>query len=213
MAEYVSVVSRALTQSEMETNATYIYNYLGARGWTMNAIAGILGNFQAESTINPGRYQGDTPSGSGWGLAQWTPSNKYTSWCEERGLEWSSMEAALERILYEVDNGIQFGSTSEFPMTFKEFTQSEETPGKLAQVFVRNYERPASVLYGYPEGETYAQHLTDKANTYRKRANLANTWYEYLSGQPAPGDPGSGSQSKRKGLPFLLMYAATRRRV
>lgn len=34
--------SNTLTRSQMELNATYIWNYLGNRGWTMNAVAGML---------------------------------------------------------------------------------------------------------------------------------------------------------------------------
>lgn len=31
--------SNTLTQSQMELNATYIWNYLRNQGWTMNAVA------------------------------------------------------------------------------------------------------------------------------------------------------------------------------
>lgn len=34
--------SNTLTQSQMELNATYIWNYLRNQGWTMNAVAGML---------------------------------------------------------------------------------------------------------------------------------------------------------------------------
>ena len=45
--------SNALNQSQMEVNANYIWKYLKAQGWTKNAVAGILGNMQSESSINP----------------------------------------------------------------------------------------------------------------------------------------------------------------
>lgn len=45
--------SQALTRSQMEVNATYIWAYLRQLGWTMNAVAGLLGNMQSESSINP----------------------------------------------------------------------------------------------------------------------------------------------------------------
>ena len=45
--------SNALNQSQMEVNATYLYNALTSRGWTLNAVAGVLGNMQSESSINP----------------------------------------------------------------------------------------------------------------------------------------------------------------
>lgn len=212
MSEWISVVSRPLTRAEQEVNATYIYNWFGSKGWTVNAIAAILANFQAESSINPGRYQGDDPSGSGWGLAQWTPRKKYTDWCDERGLVWSDMPSALLRIEYEMENGIQFGKTDEFPITFKEFSQSTESPYTLATVFLRNYERPASVLYD-PDSETYEEHLEKKAKAYAARGANGDRWYEFLTGLPAPEHPGgSGSDTKKKkGLSLLLMYAATRR--
>ena len=49
------IISNAyLSQPQMTDNAQYIADYLYARGWTQNAIAGILGNMQRESTMNPG---------------------------------------------------------------------------------------------------------------------------------------------------------------
>lgn len=37
----------------MQVNARYIWAYLQAKGWTLNAVAGVLGNMQSESSINP----------------------------------------------------------------------------------------------------------------------------------------------------------------
>lgn len=45
--------SNALVQSQMEINAQYIWSYLANQGWTKNAVAGVLGNMQSESSINP----------------------------------------------------------------------------------------------------------------------------------------------------------------
>lgn len=45
--------SNALTMEQMQINANYIWKSLKAQGWTKNAVAGILGNMQSESTINP----------------------------------------------------------------------------------------------------------------------------------------------------------------
>lgn len=55
--------SNALTMEQMKINANYIYSYLSNKGWTKNAIAGILGNMQSESSINPGRWQSDRVAG------------------------------------------------------------------------------------------------------------------------------------------------------
>ena len=48
-----------MNMDEMKINAIYIYSALSDAGWTLNAIAGILGNMQSESAINPGRWQSD----------------------------------------------------------------------------------------------------------------------------------------------------------
>ena len=45
--------SNTLTLEQEQINATYIWNALGSQGWTLNAVAGMLGNMQSESTINP----------------------------------------------------------------------------------------------------------------------------------------------------------------
>lgn len=208
MSAAISVISRPLTLAEMQVNAAYIWNYLGSKGWTANAVAGLLGNLQAESTINPGRYQGDVETGAGWGLAQWTPRKKYTDWCDERGLVWSEMDTALLRLEWELENGEQFYPTGEYNITFRQFSQSTESPYWLGAAFLCNYERPASVLYD-PDSESWEEHIEKKNKAIAARGSNANTWYEYLTGLPAPSPDDT---KKRKGLSLLLMYAATRRR-
>lgn len=45
--------SNSLTMEQMKVNALYIWSALSYQGWTLNAVAGILGNMQSESAINP----------------------------------------------------------------------------------------------------------------------------------------------------------------
>lgn len=47
----------ALTLAEMENNADIVIAYYRGFGINDNTIAGILGNMQAESTINPEREE------------------------------------------------------------------------------------------------------------------------------------------------------------
>ncbi len=138
-----STSSHALDLDKMKVNAEYIYKSLGDKGFTKNAICGMLGNMQSESTINPGRWQSDSvggdPEGHGYGLVQWTPYTKYTLWCSG---DYSTMDNNLYRVIYEIDNGIQWIQTQSYPITFYEFAHSKESPEYLAQAFLRNYERP-----------------------------------------------------------------------
>lgn len=133
-----------LTDEEMKVNAQFILDYLTSRGWTVESICGMLGNMETESTINPGIYEGlDYGNTSkGYGLVQWTPATKLIDWCNTNGYDYTTMEAQLERIIYEEENNIQWISTTEHPMSFTEFKRSTESPSLLADVFITNYERP-----------------------------------------------------------------------
>lgn len=81
--------NKYLTQGEMESNAKEIYIYLSDKGWTINAISGLLGNMQRESTINPGLWQSlkEGNYSGGYGLVQWTPATKYTNWAKANGYD------------------------------------------------------------------------------------------------------------------------------
>jgi len=135
--------NRWLTSAEMKVNAEYIYTFLTANDWTKNAICGVLGNMQSESTINPGIWQGLEEGNltGGFGLVQWTPATKYLNWCTANNLIYDEMDSNLRRILYEVENNLQWVHPT---MTFLEFTQSTETPYTLAMLFLAHYERPAN---------------------------------------------------------------------
>lgn len=204
--------SEYLTLSEMQTNAIYIYKCLSSLGWSLNAISGLLGNMQAESTINPGCWQSHNVGNysGGYGLVQWTPATKYINWCSEYPgllLAPEDMDSNLLRIAYEVENNIQWIATENYDYSFFTFCSSLDTPYNLACAFAWNYERSYTVLYGtYDEQEALRQ----------KRGGYANYWYEYLGGQDPPDpdepdDPVIPSTLKRKKYNFLLFTANKRR--
>lgn len=120
--------NRFLTMSEMENNARIIWNYLGSKGWSINAVAGMLGNMQHESSINPKIWEALTVDYSrGYGLTQWTPATKLFNWV---GTDNPTGEQELDRIIYESENELQWFYNGEVgespPITFKEFTTSTE---------------------------------------------------------------------------------------
>ena len=52
-------------------NATMIYNYFSALGYSLNAIAALIGNAQHESYLNPAQWQNAVGSTTGaYGLWQ-----------------------------------------------------------------------------------------------------------------------------------------------
>lgn len=193
--------SEVLSMGEMNVNATYIYSSLVALGYTINAISAMLGNMQAESSINPGRWQNDNTGNSslGYGLVQWTPSTKYTGWCTEQGLnDPSTMDSNLARIRYEVENNLQWIPTDAHNLTFAQFVTSTVRPSELAKAFLLNYERPAD--------------QSESVQNYR--ASLAEAWYTYLGGETPtePNQPVITEKKKRKGYNFVIFNANRRRR-
>lgn len=193
--------SNALTQSQMEVNALYIYSYLKHEGWSENSIAALLGNMEAESSMNPGRWQSDRvggdSSGHGYSLVQWTPYTKYTEWCSSEGYgDPSEMDTALARIMYEVENNIQWYGTGNYSgMSFEDFSKSSESVGFLAVGFLLCYERPAD--------------QSESVQNYR--TSLAESWYTYLTGKEPTTPGGSGSDKKKKNKFKFILFNRRRR--
>lgn len=182
--------SGTLSEAQMETNAQYIYRFLIENGWSVNAIAAMLGNMQAESGINPGRWQSDDVgnTSAGYGLVQWTPATKYIEWCTSEGYsDPSEMDAGLNRIIFEVAANIQWIATDTYNYSFSEFSTSTATVADLAKAFLLNYERPAD--------------QSEDVQTYR--ASLADSWYTFLDGSSG-GGTGGYNQRKRKKFNFIL---------
>ena len=190
--------NRFLSREEMTVNAKYIYRYLSARGWSINAICAMLGNMETESTLNPAIWQNldEGNTSLGYGLVQWTPATKYLEWCSENSLDDEHMDSALKRIEYELENGLQWIATDTYPLTFAEFKTSTLNITYLANAFLRNYERPAD-------------------QTQPARGEQALAWYEVLKGNSGSvGGSGTDTQTptKQKKMPLWLLIAATRRK-
>lgn len=171
-----------LTLEQMQDNATYIWLKVQPLGWTMNAVAGMLGNMQTESNINPQIWEGlnEGNLSGGYGLTQWTPATKYINWCIDRGLSYPQMDSNIARIQYEVENNEQWFYNSQLelspPYTFYEYVISEEDPYLLAMYFLWFYEHPAESIQ--PD-----------------RGVQAEYWFEFLGGVVPP-------KPKRKKLPL-----------
>lgn len=182
--------SETLTEKEQQANAHYISKFLIAKDWKLKPIAAALGNMQAESSINPGRWQNDDVGNTtnGYGIVQWTPATKFMDWCSQNGYsDYSEMDSNLSRIIYEVDNNIQWIGTGAFSdMSFSDFTKSDLTVSELAKAFLLCYERPAD--------------QSDSVQSYR--ATLAESWYSYLSGEQ-PDQPTITTKKKSK-YKFIL---------
>ncbi|UQB01743.1 phage tail tip lysozyme [Pediococcus pentosaceus] len=151
--------------SQQETNARYIYSYFVNKGWTPQAVCGMLGNIQSESGIVADIWESGV--GPGYGLVQWTPSSKLIDWCNSQGLDYHDIGAQCARINYEMNNGIQFAPSMAYNMTAQQFIKSTESANTLGLVFLANYERPLNP--NQPQRGTQAEY-----------------WYGLLSGNTTP---------------------------
>lgn len=178
---------------EQTDNAYYIWLHLIGDTWASSTLrfnwdvkscAAVLGNMVAESSINPGAWEGyiqqpnDIQSfGGGFGLVQWTPANKYINWAMSNSLAWNSpnvtgMNAQLSRLMYEYKNpNTQWSTVHGLKLTFEEFALNTRnlTLGELVYVFGSQYERPADLMV-----------------TLTFRQDCALHYYQLFAGKTAP---------------------------
>lgn len=179
------------TSPEAANNADMFRQVLTERGWSVNAIAGLLGNVENESGYNPWRWQSDDVLNSwdtatirdsyynAYGLFQFTPAGKYIYSSAAQafpgyGPNFNDITGSLgdgtAQLLY-IDAGYGgYYETAAYPLSLAQFKQSELAPSYLAEAWLFNYERPA-----------------DPGATIDARREAANYWYEYFQGHPAPG--------------------------
>ena len=184
--------NRYLSSDEMKNNAILAFRYLSSKGWSLNAIAGVLGNMEIESTINPGIWQNLTETASnGFGLVQWTPSTNFTEWAISKGYAIDDGNAQLRWIDEETVNNGQWIPTSDYDLSFDEFKKSSKDPSWCASAFLKNFER-AGV-----------------EKEMDRRVN-AIAWKIYIeTSEDLPGSPTTKPKKKKK-FNFILFNARRR---
>lgn len=176
--------NRYLSEEEMQNNACIVYSDLLSRGWSLNAIAGILGNMESESNINPALWQSLDYGNmqGGYGLVQWTPASNYITWATYKGYDITDGNKQIQWIDEETTNAGQWIATSLYNFSFETFKTSNEEPEYLASAFLKNFERAG-------------------VEVEEKRRTQARKWYDFLLGLDIFVPVKS---SKRKGYNFLL---------
>lgn len=171
---------KGISKQAQNQNALEIYRFFTAQGWSLPAVCAMLGNMVCESGINPGRWEGRSNLSSlslsyrlnnlGFGLVQWTPASKLKNWCDDRGLDYTSGGAQCQRIEYERQNAAQwgknpyayhFGYTNAPPISFSQFSTSDDDLGKLTTYWALYYERPAEKYFksSLPDRKKYAEYF------------------------------------------------------
>lgn len=121
--------------------AMQIMDYFVEKGLTAQQAAGIVGNMQRESGLNPGIQE--YGSGIGFGLVQWSfdRRNQLTSFANSVGKPASDMNTQLDFVWKELNTTER--STLD---AFK--ANPNMSAGEAARVFSQKYERPGVIAMG-----------------------------------------------------------------
>lgn len=195
------------TSQDAIDNALMIYSILYGLGWTLNAVCGLIGNFEHESALNPWRWQDDIVLSSqdsynidvstahGYGLGQFTPAGKYAhdpnaQSLQGFGVNYSDVAGSRNdgtAQLNFINLYADYLPTSTWPQTYSDFKVWNGSPEDAASIWLHNYERPASY------------------STENDRRSSARYWFDLLGGYIPP------TPKRKQGLPPWFINMITRR--
>ncbi len=170
-------------------NVDIIAGYFLANGWTLEAICGMLGNMEDEGLFNPGQWQigkpiyGEAPD-IGFGLVQWTPWWKYGDWVDSMGETMENYDLQLDRIQYEMENGLQWEMRAGYDISFQDYVQLTTDLDYMTRAFFWCYE------YG---------------TWFDSRISNAYYWWNYLSDNPPP-EPTPGPVPEKGNQMNIMFY-------
>lgn len=194
------------SSQEAIDNCVMIYSFLASLGWTLNAVCGLLGNFEYESGFNPWRWEGDIVISSsdsynidiatnhGYGLPQFTPAGKYAHDPNAQtlpgfGVNYDDVTGSItdgEAQLQFINLYADYIPTSTYPQSYSDFKVWSGSPEDAASIWIHNYERPGSY------------------STEPARRAAARYWFDFLGGYIPP-------IKKKQGLKPWMIYYLTRR--
>ena len=178
--------------NEQKHNVDKIYPIFHSLGWTDNAIAGMLGNMQVESGLDPAcsypkigntmatienSYARQHPDNA-YGLVQWKgrgstdpDNNQLVGYAIRYGYEWYDGDIQMQRMIWEYQSSSKFHSKTVDGVyyTFDSYAASTSSPSVLAKAWMRCYEDTYSVL--------------------SRRQSNAEYWLTYIQSGPTPPTP------------------------
>lgn len=190
---YVTTDSAGWTtphSTEQEDNAREIWNILvGLNNWTENAVAGVLGNMQHESFLNPGQWEigYNYSMQNGMGLGQWTPATKVSDYVgstnrddmadgnKQIGLLLSTPSQWSTYFLNPDGSSTYYNETGlPYIDNMGDYSLSNESITDLTKLWAICWERPGSGQYH---------------NSISDRIQDAQYWYNILHGSTPPTPP------------------------
>lgn len=183
-----------MTESDRENNAVMAAVQLNSYGWTLEAIAGAIGNFVRESNLDPQ----STGTGGG-GLVGWTPLSNLTRWTNYHGYTWYDGEKQIEFIDMGVycsgyySDGTPILEAQWLPgrvggLAYSDYKQMTLSPDEMAELFMKGYEAPGVPALDERKANAIKYYefllgvnLTDPIRPYIEKTPL---WV--LAGRPTP---------------------------
>ena len=168
--------------SGISDTATAVWKFFTGKGYSNHATAGIMGNLQQESSMNPTRKQ--SGGGPGRGIAQWTVNsgryNGLVAHAKSKGKDWTDLQSQLEWIDLELA-----GKDSTTASKLKKYGGldgfKKASDYKWAvEAFEKSFERAGKP--NYANRYKYAQ------NYYDKMANAGMGPAMATSAEAAPSD-------------------------
>lgn len=206
---------------EGNNNVQQMYNMLNSLGYSIEAVAGIIGNVMAESGLNPWRWQGDTVSMSGgYGLFQYTPASQYLNLS---GVEYFAPNRSVTSVTAGASPDDGFAQIIVFDENrLSKWGSGAWRPYWSTTTYAQLYAERKRILRQWGSGNSISMaQFRVIGNVYdatfvflacfegplvpnmTARYNNASTAYELLTGmQPEPPTP---TPKQRKGMP-LWMY-------
>lgn len=173
-------------------NVDKIYTIFHGLGWTDNAIAGMLGNMQVESGIDPAcsypkignsmatidNSHAQNYPNNAYGLVQWKgrgsvdpANNQLVGYAIRYGYEWYDGDIQMNRLTWEYQTPAKFHNQTVDGVyyTFSSYASSTSSPSVLAKAWMVCYEGTYSVL--------------------SNRQSNAEYWLTYIQGPTPPTPP------------------------
>jgi chromosome segregation ATPase len=167
----VSSSTSVSSYSYGNSNEDIIWNFLKSKGLSDSAVAGVMGNLQMESSLNPNALGRPTKQGRAFGIAQWLGGRRtgLENFAKQRGTSSSDINTQLEWLWHELTGSEK--SSLDYLMS-----NSNASASTIAAGFDRKFERS--------EGTSVAS-----------RQKYANNFYNQFSGKGGTSVSSSGAET------------------
>lgn len=135
------ITDRPQSHYNFPNNAEMVYSFLSGRGYTHEAIIGVLANMEHESFMNVGQQElyRDGNTSYGYGLVQWTPArSKILAYASGLGRDWFDGDVQMSYFMLNVP--ASWIKSGQFRYSYNEFTQMTDIY-LATRTFFWNFER------------------------------------------------------------------------